>query len=445
MSLQAHFSDLGLADEDARLRAAASRDVARRLEAVTGHRPDWAWFVPGRLEVFGKHTDYAGGQVLVAAVPRGFAVAARARDDQTVRVLDHINGNTIEITPHAEGPALRGWAGYVDVTARRLARNFPGVPFGIDLVFASDLPRAAGMSSSSALVIAVATAMAARGRLPERPEWRDRIRTIEERATYFGCIESGQAFGTLLGTSGVGTHGGSEDHTAILASRNGSLSHYRFVPTTRLADLPCPPGWTFVVGTSGVHADKAGSVRERYNHAADSARALLRLWNRMSSKRAASLAEVVDRPGAVDQLRVWISASVLPEATPAELWRRLDHFLAEDAIVADAAQACARGDAAAIGALAERSQRHAEELLDNQVPETRTLAALARSLGAHGATSFGAGFGGSVWALVGGTDVEAFATAWLDAYRRQYPQMPNVRWFAARPGPGLVAVPPAAE
>jgi len=30
------------------------------------------WWVPGRLEVFGTHTDYAGGRTLVAAVPRGF-------------------------------------------------------------------------------------------------------------------------------------------------------------------------------------------------------------------------------------------------------------------------------------------------------------------------------------------------------------------------------------
>ena len=36
-----------------------------------------AWFVPGRIEVLGKHTDYAGGSVLVGAVDR--AITARAR------------------------------------------------------------------------------------------------------------------------------------------------------------------------------------------------------------------------------------------------------------------------------------------------------------------------------------------------------------------------------
>ena len=29
--------------------------------------PEYAWWVPGRIEVFGKHTDYAGGRALVCA------------------------------------------------------------------------------------------------------------------------------------------------------------------------------------------------------------------------------------------------------------------------------------------------------------------------------------------------------------------------------------------
>ena len=36
-------------------------------------RPPLALFVPGRIEVLGKHTDYAGGRTMVAAVERGFA------------------------------------------------------------------------------------------------------------------------------------------------------------------------------------------------------------------------------------------------------------------------------------------------------------------------------------------------------------------------------------
>src|SRR4051812_15865532 len=53
--------------------------------------PVRAWWVPGRLEVFGKHTDYAGGRTLVCAVPRGFAVTASRRADGILNIVDARN------------------------------------------------------------------------------------------------------------------------------------------------------------------------------------------------------------------------------------------------------------------------------------------------------------------------------------------------------------------
>ena len=82
---------------------------------------------------------------------------------------------------------------------------------------------------------------------------------------------------------------------------------------------------------------------------------------------------------------------------------RLQQFLAEDARVLEAADAFARGDIARIGELAAASQRDADVLLGNQVRETRELVARALGAGAAAASSFGAGWGGSVWALVSST------------------------------------------
>ena len=50
--------------------------VLRAFRDLAGAPAAHAWWVPGRLEVFGKHTDYAGGRTLVCTVPTGFAVAA---------------------------------------------------------------------------------------------------------------------------------------------------------------------------------------------------------------------------------------------------------------------------------------------------------------------------------------------------------------------------------
>jgi len=435
-----HFTALGMTADDAAGRAALVDRVAQGFAGWAGAPPAWCWFVPGRIEVVGKHTDYAGGRSLLAAVPRGFAVAARARRDGRVRVMDVRYGSRTDIDPYDERGALTGWQSYVQVVARRFARNFPGAELGTDLAIASDLPRAAGLSSSSALVVAVATALARRANLAERDEWQAAIGSVHDLAWYLGCVENGLDYRNLAGTAGVGTMGGSEDHTAILACRTGCLSQYRFMPVTHQGDTPMPDSWAFVIASSGVPADKAGSVREHYNRAALGTRALLQRWNEDAATPASSLAAALAEPGAVARLQSLVAQAAPGGFTVEELLRRLAHFVAEDGRVPDAARAFATADAAAIGRMSDDSQREADEWLGNQIPETRVMAALARECGALGSSSFGAGFGGSVWALAQRADAPAFADEWLRAYSRRYPAMARLDWFVARPGPAATEV-----
>src|SRR4051812_24529545 len=140
--------------------------VLGRWRSTAKGSPQAAWFVPGRLELFGTHTDYAGGRTLVAAVPRGFAFAMAPRRDSHIHIVDASSGDEGAIdTTVAATPRFKGWRHYVEVCAARLARNFAGASLGAEIVFASDLPRAAGMSSSSALVVGVATSLIEAGQL----------------------------------------------------------------------------------------------------------------------------------------------------------------------------------------------------------------------------------------------------------------------------------------
>ena len=104
-----------------------------------------------------------------------------------------------------------------------------------------------------------------------------------------------------------------------------------------------------------------------------------------------------------------------------------------------AADELARGDLHGFGRTVARSQQLAEERLHNQVPETVTLARTAREHGAWAASAFGAGFGGSVWALVDQPDARAFLDRWQNAYRTECPAAaPRARFFLTMPGPGVV-------
>ncbi|HKV50059.1 MAG TPA: hypothetical protein VJO52_02565, partial [Gemmatimonadaceae bacterium] len=93
-------------------------------------------------------------------------------------------------------------------------------------------------------------------------------------------------------------------------------------------------------------------------------------------------------------------------------------------------------DLAAFGALVARSQAAAEGALHNQIPETVALVQQARALGATAASAFGAGFGGSVWALVDAAQADDFCRRWARDYGAAFPAASSrAEFFVTRSGP----------
>jgi galactokinase len=325
--------------------------------------------------------------------------------------------------------------------ARRIARNFPGPLVGAEMAFASDLPAAAGMSSSSALVTAVFLALSDVNALPDREEYRSVIRSTEDLAAYLGAVENGAAFGPLAGDEGVGTAGGCQDHAAILLSRPGALVQYAFLPLRFEQAVAVPDGHRFVIATSGVVAEKTGTAQARYNGASATVAALLSLWNRATGRADQSLAAVIaSAPDAAARLREMLRASTTAGLEPGALSDRFEQFQTETAVIIPAAaEAMVQDDLSSLGALVDLSQECAERLLGNQVPETVELARSARRLGAVAASAFGAGFGGSVWALVPEALESRFATEWGRAYRRAFPEAATrAEFFPTRAGPAAL-------
>ena len=396
-----------------------------------------AWRVPGRIEVLGKHTDYAGGRVLVCAVERGVTVAAIPGGSGIVARTDAFPGE-LEVASAAALPPGH-WGRYVATVVDRLTVNLgPLAP--CSLTISSDLPPASGMSSSSALLCGTALALADLNGFAGSEAWRRACPDRLALAGYLATVENGRSWGDLAGALGVGTLGGSEDHTAMLCGRAGELTLAEFDPLRLLDAVPLASDVTFVVAVSGVLAEKTGAARELYNRASLATASVLTSWNETTGRRDASLAGaaralVGDVAGpvdphdpALDPLRAAACAGYQAD--------RLDQFLAESLwLVPAAAEALRTGDLAVFGTIADRSQGLAADLLGNQVPETVALAASARALGAHAASAFGAGFGGSVWALVDTSDADAFAARWLAEYRASFPHRTDASVLVSRPGP----------
>ncbi len=430
------FQAAGLCPREAQRKAVLAVDCVGSLP----RRPiQQLFYVPGRIEVLGKHTDYAGGDSLVFAVEQGFCIAVAPRSDRHVRLCAASTGETIGCDLDADFVPTQGhWANYPMTVARRVARNFPDATRGAEVAFASDLPPAAGMSSSSALVIGVFLAIAEVNRLWESSAWKDNLQNVLDLASYLATVENGQSFRALKGDRGVGTFGGSEDHTAILTSQPGHILWYAYQPVRFRRAIPIPDGLIFCVAASGVSAEKTGKALEKYNAASRLASQLTQLWQQAIGKAEGSLAEILasDPDAKIRLARIVAELHFSPQEQES-LRRRLEHFAKENCeILPQAVDALEKGDLSEFGRWVDLSQQAAEELLGNQIPETSFLAKSARECGAIAASAFGAGFGGAVWALVPGERAGEFLARWAERYRAAFPHSSEAaRFFSTHAGP----------
>lgn len=387
-------------------------------------------FIPGRIEFLGKHTDYCGGRSIVCAIDRGFRAAVEKRDDRTLEVESLDTGHTVSFELNGgQRPAAGHWGNYAFETARRLTRNFPeAMTRGATIRFTSDLPKAAGLSSSSAMMIMVFAALASVNGLNRTDTFRQVLSGGAELAEYLGCIENGSGFRSLAGAEGVGTFGGSQDHAAIVLGRRDMLSMFSFAPLRPEAEFAFPAEMSFVVAASGVIAEKTGDARERYNRVSRMVRELTASFGGETSLRS-----LIDEHG-IDAVRAAAGGGI-SGFSAAEMVNRIDQFYAENyEMIPAAAGHLAEGSFGRIGELIDRSQKNAEQLLGNQVPETVFLQAAAREIGAVAASAFGAGFGGSVYALVPTRDADRFCREWRRHYLGRYPEHTAASdFFVTRP------------
>lgn len=419
-----------------------------------------AYWVPGRVEVVGKHTDYVGGRSLLAAVSKGFCIVAHPRDDAIISIVTSFSDGKKRhgkfelnegINPKQVGES---WVNYPATAARRLVQNF-GVDKGLDIAIACDIPNAAGMSTSSAVICYMFYALADRNNLWENEKFKRLLPTKEDLYGYLGCIENGQNYGEELpGDMGVGTFGGSEDHTAIMASEAGKLKMFSYAPTRYEDTIDFIENCTFIIGASGSLAEKTGDKMDDYNNAALLARDGARAYNASKRTQFANLAEIINnvrenssegtdvKQAIISVLQENDAGKTYPieqerKYEPGALVRRFEQFYEENEnVVPNVATAFRNADYASLKKFVELSQKLTDTHLRNIIPATRYLQKCAMEHGALAASAFGAGFGGSVWALVKDENVERFIDTWEQDYCGKFPEnAQQAVFFPMKPGP----------
>lgn len=318
-------------------------------------------FAPGRVNLIGEHTDYSGLPVLPFAIPLGLAVAAAERPWPAITVRSALPERyPAEVIPLAElqrRPRAGTWVDYV-VAGLRLHPP----PGGCELLVAGNLPAAAGLSSSSALVVASAMLFAS--------DPMDRLGLAEQ---------------TRAAEHYVGTRSGGMDQATALLGQAGHALRITFRPL-QARPIPVPAGLAVVVADSGVRADKGGAAQQAYN---DRVQQCALAAAAMGALPGGLLADV---PGAERERR----ARAIPDAV---LAARAGFVFAEAARVDAAAAALAAGDLVALGALLDRSHAGLRDEYQVSHPAVDALVDVARAAGAAGARIVGAGFGGCCIAL----------------------------------------------
>jgi galactokinase len=352
---------------------------------------------PGRVNLIGEHVDYCGLPVFPMAIQRGITIAAGPRADRAMRIANldprfEPREFVLDSDIPPQGPG--DWANYVQAAAQALVRRY-GALRGVDAVVASDLPIAAGLSSSSALVVAVAvTVLAANAVAYEPLELMD-------------LLAQGERY--------VGVAGGGMDQAISLGGRAGHAAQIAFSPL-RLSHVVLPTDWRFVVAWSLVHAEKSGAARRAYNERTrETAEGRDIVVRRLGLSPATSYAELL----AAQPLATLLDAA---SALPHPLGPRFRHVVSEATRVGEAVAAVARGDLATFGRLLDASHTSLRDDYEVSSPELDRLVAIAREAGAAGARLTGAGFGGCVVAVTGRGHVAEV----LRALEREYYSLQNV-------------------
>ena len=342
------------------------RSASRLLESHFGPGLPAAFvFAPGRVNLIGEHIDYHGLPVLPIALERGIAVAYRVRPNSQISAVSAADlSKPVELTFDSinNGRTIPGdWGNYIRAAATVAKRNF-GISQGIEAVVVSNLPIAAGLSSSSALLVAFTLALLA---------GNDVVPSLSE---LMKVLPDGEQF--------VGTRGGGMDHAAILASHKGCATYLRFDPFL-VSHLPIPRDWCLVIADSLHAAEKSAALVHGYNRRRQAGDDALRTLG-LSSYQEASAAD---------------SEGCLSRLSDREERNAFLHVVGEAARVRDAVAALEARDLPRFGSLLNDSHRSLRDHLLVSTPAIDALVTSAVAAGAAGARITGAGFGGSMVAV----------------------------------------------
>lgn len=235
-----------------------------------GEEPVFIARAPGRVNILGRHIDHQGGYGNMIAIDKDIYCVAGPRSDRSIRlrnldkanfpdrdfeidsILTNFHGdwkafvNSSDVLENSRSSA-GDWAQIAKAAIARFQSEFNDkILKGMNIVVAGDIPIASGLSSSSALLVAIAEAIVGMNGLGIPP----------------------QKFAELcaLGEWYVGTRGWAGDHAAMKFGKRGSVAQLEYYPIHVKRRAQFPDGYRLIICPSGIQARKTAEVKDVFNH-----------------------------------------------------------------------------------------------------------------------------------------------------------------------------------
>lgn len=225
---------------------------------------------PGRVNLMGRHVDHRGGMTNFLAIDRETIAVVGLRDDDNVVA---VNTQPAKFKPiEFNVPELIGrfawsdwlnfvnsdwvrdmvyvsagdWGNYIKAAMLRLQHRYQDVRIrGINMALTGNIPIAAGLSSSSTLVVA----------------------TLQAAIALNGFDLTSQQFIDLCGEGEwfVGSRGGAGDHAAIKLGQRGKIAQVGYFPFRVERIIDAPADYQLVLANSHIQAAKSAAARDQFN------------------------------------------------------------------------------------------------------------------------------------------------------------------------------------
>lgn len=345
-----------------------------------------AFSAPGRVNLIGEHTDYNEGFVLPIAIGKKIIMLGQLRNDRLVQVFDpgykvKTKFSLDNLTPLKKDT----WANYLMGVMDEIQKA-GYVLQGANLVFISNIPKGAGLSSSAALEVVTALTMAKLNSLKIEPvEMALLCRRAENNFVGVSC-------------------GIMDQYVSCLGQKNYAL----FIDCRSTNYEPIPfkdHNYQIVICNSKI---QRSLVSSEYNKRREECKIAAEFFKHKLNREIRALRDIT-----IDEFKKY--QAQLPEI----IARRTRHVISENYRVQAGVQALRMGNYSAFGKLMIESHQSLKDDYEVSCAELDLLVDLAlKQEGVLGARMTGAGFGGCTVNLLRREYIDAFEKTIKQGYKK---------------------------